>query len=130
MVDGYSRLRRVRRASSIPLALPGILAVVVFAFTLTAHEFIYALAFISPSDAKTISIGVPDRADPRRRLLLAVADGRGDPRRRPDRLRLQPPARPLHRRLHHGRGEGLTVSFGGIGHRTRPAQGLTAAGRP
>lgn len=43
----------------IPLALPGLVAVVVFALTLTAHEFIYARACISPSDAKTISIGVP-----------------------------------------------------------------------
>jgi ABC-type glycerol-3-phosphate transport system permease component len=58
MVDGYSRLGAFARIV-IPLALPGIVAVVVFAFTLTAQEFIYALAFISPSDAKTISIGVP-----------------------------------------------------------------------
>ena len=58
MVDGYSRLGAFARIA-IPLALPGIVAVVVFAFTLTAQEFIYALAFISPSDAKTISIGVP-----------------------------------------------------------------------
>jgi multiple sugar transport system permease protein len=48
MVDGYSRIGAFRRVV-IPLALPGIIAVVVFAFTLTAHEFIYALAFISPS---------------------------------------------------------------------------------
>jgi multiple sugar transport system permease protein len=58
MVDGYSRLSAFVRIV-IPLALPGIIAVLVFAFTLTAHEFIYALAFISPTDAKTISIGVP-----------------------------------------------------------------------
>jgi multiple sugar transport system permease protein len=58
MVDGYSRLGAFGRIV-LPLAMPGIVAVVVFAFTLTAHEFIYALAFISPSDAKTISIGVP-----------------------------------------------------------------------
>jgi multiple sugar transport system permease protein len=58
MVDGYSRLAAFARIV-VPLALPGIVAVLVFAFTLTAHEFIYALAFISPTDAKTISIGVP-----------------------------------------------------------------------
>jgi multiple sugar transport system permease protein len=58
MVDGYSRVGAFGRIV-IPLALPGIVAVVVFAFTLTAHEFIYALAFISPSTEKTISIGVP-----------------------------------------------------------------------
>ena len=58
MVDGYSRAGAFARVV-IPLSLPGIVAVVVFAFTLTAHEFIYALAFISPSTHKTISIGVP-----------------------------------------------------------------------
>jgi ABC-type glycerol-3-phosphate transport system permease component len=58
MVDGYSRVGAFVRVV-IPLALPGLVAVVVFAFTLTAHEFIYALAFISPSSAKTVSIGVP-----------------------------------------------------------------------
>ena len=58
MVDGHSRAGAFARVV-VPLALPGIVAVVIFAFTLTAHEFIYALAFISPSDSKTISIGVP-----------------------------------------------------------------------
>jgi multiple sugar transport system permease protein len=41
------------------LAFPGIVAVVVFAFTLTASEFIYALAFISPTTEKVVSTGVP-----------------------------------------------------------------------
>jgi multiple sugar transport system permease protein len=42
----------------IPLALPGILTIIVFAFTLTMHEFIYALAFVSASAHKVISTGV------------------------------------------------------------------------
>jgi multiple sugar transport system permease protein len=58
MVDGYSRVGAFARVV-IPLSLPGIVAVVVFAFTLTAHEFIYALAFVAPSAHKTISTGVP-----------------------------------------------------------------------
>jgi multiple sugar transport system permease protein len=58
MVDGHSRAGAFLRIV-VPLALPGIVAVVIFAFTLTAHEFIYALAFISPSASKTISVGVP-----------------------------------------------------------------------
>jgi multiple sugar transport system permease protein len=58
LVDGYSRLSAFARVV-IPLAFPGIVAVIVFAFTLTAHEFIYALAFISSTPEKTISIGVP-----------------------------------------------------------------------
>ena len=40
--------RRLLRAV-VPLAFPGIVAVIVFAFTLTASEYIYALAFVSPT---------------------------------------------------------------------------------
>jgi multiple sugar transport system permease protein len=58
MVDGYSRLGAFVR-TVLPLVFPGIVAVVVFAFTLTASEFIYALAFISPTPEKPISTGVP-----------------------------------------------------------------------
>src|SRR5690606_31169227 len=43
----------------VPLLFPAIVAVIVFAFTLTASEFIYALAFISPSSQKVVSTGVP-----------------------------------------------------------------------
>jgi len=39
--------------------VPGIIVVVVFAFTLSAHEFIYALAFNKSSAVKTIATGVP-----------------------------------------------------------------------
>ena len=58
MVDGHSRVSAFV-LTVIPLAFPGIVAVVVFAFVLTASEFIYALAFISPSAEKVISTGVP-----------------------------------------------------------------------
>jgi multiple sugar transport system permease protein len=58
MVDGYSRLGAFVR-TVLPLAFPGIVAVVVFAFTLAAHEFIYALAFVADSSQKTVSVGVP-----------------------------------------------------------------------
>lgn len=58
MVDGYSRLGAFWRAV-VPLAFPGVVAVIVFAFTLTTSEFIYALAFVSPSAEKVVSTGVP-----------------------------------------------------------------------
>jgi multiple sugar transport system permease protein len=58
MVDGYSRLSAFWRVA-VPLAFPGIVAVVVFAFTLSAHEFLYASAFISSSSEKTVSVGIP-----------------------------------------------------------------------
>jgi multiple sugar transport system permease protein len=58
MVDGYSRVGAFFRAVA-PLVGPGIVAVVVFAFTLTASESIYALAFVSPTEEKVVSTGVP-----------------------------------------------------------------------
>ncbi|GAA3832034.1 MULTISPECIES: carbohydrate ABC transporter permease [Amycolatopsis] len=58
MVDGYSRVGAFLRAV-VPLAFPGIVAVVVFAFTLTASEFIYALAFVAPTGQMPVSTGVP-----------------------------------------------------------------------
>lgn len=57
LVDGYTRLGALVR-TVLPLSIPGILTVVVFSFTLTMHEFIYALAFVSVSAQKTISVGV------------------------------------------------------------------------
>ena len=58
MIDGLSRLGAMIRVV-LPLGISGILTVVVFAFTLTMHKFIYALTFISVSVKKTVSIGVP-----------------------------------------------------------------------
>lgn len=58
MVDGFSRFAAFWRIA-VPLAFPGIVAVVVFAFTLSAHEFIYALAFDAQAKSTTLSVGVP-----------------------------------------------------------------------
>ena len=58
MVDGHSRMGAIARVV-LPLMFPGIIAVVVFAFTLSSHEFIYALAFNKSSAVKTIATGVP-----------------------------------------------------------------------
>jgi multiple sugar transport system permease protein len=58
MVDGYSRFGAILRVV-LPLSLSGVIAVIVFTFTLTLHEFIYALAFVSSSAQRTISVGVP-----------------------------------------------------------------------
>lgn len=57
MIDGYSRLGAIWRAV-LPLSVPGILTAIVFSVALTMHEFVYALAFVTSSDQKTISIGV------------------------------------------------------------------------
>ena len=58
LVDGYSRFAAFLKVI-MPLSWSGIIAVVVFTFTLTLHEFIYALTFVSSSANKTISVGVP-----------------------------------------------------------------------
>ncbi|WP_407175002.1 carbohydrate ABC transporter permease [Bradyrhizobium sp. STM 3562] len=42
----------------LPLSLPAILTAVIFTFTLTLQEFVYALTFISSSDQKPITLGV------------------------------------------------------------------------
>lgn len=57
IVDGCSLFGAFVKMG-IPLALPGILTVVIFTFTLTLQEFVYALTFISSSDQKPITLGV------------------------------------------------------------------------
>ena len=57
LVDGASRLRTLLRIV-FPISLPGILTVVIFAFSLCVGEFIYAVSFITTSTNKTISTGI------------------------------------------------------------------------
>jgi multiple sugar transport system permease protein len=58
MVDGCSRLGAITRVV-LPLAVPGLLTVVIFALTLTIQEFVYSLTFISSVGRMTVSVGVP-----------------------------------------------------------------------
>jgi multiple sugar transport system permease protein len=58
MIDGCSRFAALRRIV-LPISLPGILTVIIFTFSLCFNEFIYAVTFISSSDHRTISAGVP-----------------------------------------------------------------------
>jgi len=59
LVDGCSRLKALIRIV-LPISLPGILTVVIFAFSLCVNEFIYAFTFISTSEQRTVSAGVPN----------------------------------------------------------------------
>jgi len=59
LVDGASRLKAIYRIV-LPVSLPGILTVVLFAFSLCVNEFIYAFTFISTSSQRTVSSGVPN----------------------------------------------------------------------
>ena len=58
MVDGCSRARAIVQII-MPISLAGILAAVIFAFTLTTQEFTYALTFVTSSAQQTVSVGVP-----------------------------------------------------------------------
>jgi len=57
LVDGASRMQTLTRIA-LPMAIPGIVCVVLFGFTLTWNEFIYALTFVSQSTNKTAIVGV------------------------------------------------------------------------
>ena len=59
LVDGCSRIKALLRIV-FPISLPGILTVVIFAFSLCVNEFIYAFTFISSSESRTLSTGVPN----------------------------------------------------------------------
>ncbi|MDR7599990.1 MAG: carbohydrate ABC transporter permease [Armatimonadota bacterium] len=58
MVDGCTRLGALGRVL-LPLAVPGIVTVIIFSFTLSAQEFVYALSFVTATAQKTVSVGVP-----------------------------------------------------------------------
>ena len=57
LVDGATRIQAMTKII-VPLALPGLLSVAIFAFTLSWNEFIYALVFISDVETKTVPVGV------------------------------------------------------------------------
>jgi multiple sugar transport system permease protein len=57
MVDGATRLQALTRIV-LPIAIPGLVCAVLFAFTLSWNEFIYALTFTSSSTEITASVGV------------------------------------------------------------------------
>jgi multiple sugar transport system permease protein len=57
IVDGCTLFGAFIRMT-VPLSLPAILTVVIFTFTLTLQEFVYALTFVSSSAQKPITLGV------------------------------------------------------------------------
>jgi multiple sugar transport system permease protein len=59
LMDGASRLKALALIV-LPVSLPGILTVVIFAFSLCVNEFIYAFTFISSSEQRTVSAGIPN----------------------------------------------------------------------
>jgi multiple sugar transport system permease protein len=57
LIDGASRLQILWRIT-LPLAVPGLISAGIFAFTLSWNEFIYALAFISSTENKTVPVAI------------------------------------------------------------------------
>lgn len=57
LIDGATRLQILVKII-LPLAVPGLISAGIFAFTLSWNEFIYALTFVSSSEAKTVPVGV------------------------------------------------------------------------
>jgi len=57
LIDGATRLQILWKIT-LPLAVPGLISAGIFAFTLSWNEFIYALAFISSTEQKTVPVGV------------------------------------------------------------------------
>jgi multiple sugar transport system permease protein len=57
MVDGCTRFQALIRIV-LPVAIPGIICAILFAFTISWNEFIYALTFISSTAQKTTTVGV------------------------------------------------------------------------
>ena len=59
LIDGASRLKALYLIV-LPISLPGILTVVIFAFSLCVNEFIYAFTFPQSTAERTLSAGVPN----------------------------------------------------------------------
>ena len=59
IVDGATRLGVLLRIT-LPLSLPGVVAVIVYAFVTTWNEFIFALCFALDSSTKTLPIGLAE----------------------------------------------------------------------
>jgi multiple sugar transport system permease protein len=57
LIDGATRIQILWKIT-LPLAVPGLISAGIFAFTLSWNEFIYALAFISSTEEKTVPVGV------------------------------------------------------------------------
>jgi multiple sugar transport system permease protein len=59
IIDGASRLGVLFRIT-LPLSLPGVVAIVIYAFVTTWNEFIFALVLAQDSRVKTLPIGIAE----------------------------------------------------------------------
>ena len=106
LIDGAGHLQMLTKIF-IPVALPGIIAAMIFAFTVSWAAFVYPMAFLYSADQQVLTVGTRDEPHSRRRLQVGHADGRraggGGAAARDLRL----PDGLLHRGSHRGRHQGL-----------------------
>jgi len=57
MVDGCGQLGALLRVV-LPVSWPGVITAIIFSFTLSMQDFLYALAFVSISEEKPVPLGV------------------------------------------------------------------------
>lgn len=57
MVEGASRLRAIRSVV-LPLSVPGIATIAIFAFTVSWNDYLFALTFISSDSIRTITLAL------------------------------------------------------------------------
>ena len=106
LIDGASHMQMLTKIF-IPVALPGIIAATIFAFTVSWAAFVYPMAFLYSADQQVLTVGYGHQPDPRRRLQMGYAYGRRAARRGAAARHLRLPHGLLHRRPDRRRHERL-----------------------
>ena len=57
MIDGCNRLQILLRII-VPISVPGIVCAALFSFSLAWNDLLYSLVFISPTESKTLTVGI------------------------------------------------------------------------
>lgn len=57
MIDGCNRLQILLRII-VPVSIPGIVCATLFSFSLAWNDLLYSLVFISPTEKKTLTVGI------------------------------------------------------------------------
>ena len=109
LIDGASHMQMLTKIF-IPVALPGIIAATIFAFTVSWAAFVYPLAFLYSADQLVLHRRHGHQPDQRRRLQVGHAHGRRAARRGAAAHHLRLPDGLLHRRPDRGRDKGLNES--------------------
>ena len=106
LIDGAGHMQMLTKIF-IPVALPGIIAATIFAFTVSWAAFVYPMAFLYSRRSAGAHRRNGDQPDPRRRLQMGHADGRRASGRGAAARHLRLPHGLLHRRPDSGRDERL-----------------------